>query len=37
MIEKILPQNQKDKPEHRESSRLNHQKTKKHSFHKLKF
>ena len=39
MTEKIIPQEQIDKSEHRESSRLriNHVKTIKHSFHNLKY
>ena len=39
MIEKIIPQEQIDKSEHRESSRLRNQprKTTKHSSHNLKF
>ena len=39
MTEKILPQDQKEKSEHRESSRLRSQprKTIKHSFHNLKY
>ena len=39
MIEKILPQEQVEKSEHRESSDLeiNHVKTTKHSTHNLKY
>ena len=39
MIEKILPQEQIEKSEHRETSRLRNQhvKTTKHSFHNLKY